>query len=248
LFAEKTGVARRDNQIEIALLESCVRDSLNKTTARVMAVLDPVKVVITNYPEGETEELEAINNPEDDSMGSRQLPFSREIYIESNDFMEDPPRKYFRLKPEGYVRLKNAYIIQCDEVVKNEDGSIKELRCTYFPESRSGSDTSGIKVKGTIHWVSAVHALKPEIRLYDRLFAVENPLADEDKDFMEHLNPESLVITTAYVEPSLKGLEPGTRVQFMRNGYYCVDIDSTSEQLIFNKTVGLRDSWAKKNK
>ncbi len=248
LFAEKTGVARRDNQIEIALLESCVRDSLNKTTPRVMAVLDPIKVVITNYPEGQTEEMEAVNNPEDESMGSRMLPFSNELYIESGDFMEDPPRKYFRLKPEGVVRLKNAYIIQCNEVVKNEDGSIKELRCTYFSDSRSGSDTSGIKVKGTIHWVSAKHALEAEVRLYDRLFAVENPLADEEKDFLEYINPDSLKVITGYLEPSLRTAEPGAQVQFMRNGYYCVDPDSTADRLVINKTVGLRDSWAKKQK
>lgn len=249
LFCEKAGVAKRENTIEIELLDACTREELNKTTPRVMAVLDPLKVVITNYPEGQTERLEATNNPGDESMGTRLMPFGREIWIERTDFMEDPPKKYFRLAPDKTVRLKNAYIIHCHDVVKDENGKVTELHCKYYPESKSGSDTSGIKVKGTIHWVSVEHAEKATINLYDRLFTVESPTADADKDFLEFVNPDSLeVLENVYVEPSLKSANPGDRFQFLRKGYFCLDQNSTDDQLIFNKTVGLRDSWAKMQK
>ncbi|MEO1516404.1 MAG: glutamine--tRNA ligase/YqeY domain fusion protein [Bacteroidota bacterium] len=250
LFCDKAGVARRDNLIEIALLESCVRDELNKTTARVMAVLNPLKVVLTNYDEDKVEMMDTVNNPEDESMGTRQMPFARELYIERDDFMEDPPKKYFRLAPGKNVRLKNGYIIHCDEVIKNEAGDIQELRCTYHPDSRSGSDTSGIKVKGTIHWVSAKHALEAEVRLYDRLFTVDMPTADPDgRDFLEFFNENSLeVLPKVYVEPSLATAQPGTRFQFLRKGYFVMDEESRATKLIFNRTVSLRDGWAKKMK
>lgn len=245
LFAEKIGVAKRDNLIDVSLLEFCVREDLNKIATRVMAVLDPLKVVITNYPEGQTEELQAENNPEDLESGHRLMPFSRELYIEREDFMENPPKKYFRLFPGGMVRLKHAYIIRCDEVVKDASGEITELRCTYIPESKSGSDTSGIQVKGTLHWVSVPHALTAEIRLYDRLFTVEDVAADE-RDFKGLINPESLaIITKAYVEPSLKNGKVEDRFQFIRKGYYCLDTDSTPEKLVFNRTVTLKDTWTK---
>ncbi len=245
LFAEKIGVAKRDNLIDVSLLEFCVREDLNKMAIRVMGVLEPLKVVITNYPEGQTENLEAENNPEDPTAGHRTLPFSRELYIEQEDFMEVPPKKYFRLFPGGMVRLKHAYIIQCDQVVKNADGSVKELHCSYLPESKSGADTSGIQVKGTLHWVSAAEAVPTEIRLYDRLFQVEN-VASDDRDFKELLNPDSLqVIHTAYVEPFLKGAKLEDRFQFIRKGYFCLDSDSTPEKLVFNRTVTLKDAWAK---
>ena len=250
-FARGVGIARRENIIDVSLLEFHVRDHLNKVTPRVMGVLDPVKVTITNYPEGKTEEMTAINNPSDESMGSRIVPFSREIYIERTDFMEDPPRKYFRLSPGKMVRLKNAYIIQCDEVVKDENGEVTELKCSYFENSRSGSDTSGLKVKGTIHWVSIPHAVAVEVRLYDRLFNDPAPMGhkDEGKEYLDFINPDSLkVLPTVYVEPHLASAKVGDKVQFMRKGYFCVDPDSTAEKLVFNKTVGLRDSWAKKQK
>ena len=245
-FCDKAGVAKRDNVIEIDLLEACVREELNKSTARVMAVLNPLKVVITNYPEGQTEELETINNPEDESMGSRKMPFSRELYIEREDFMEDPPRKFFRLGPGRYSRLKSAYIIRCDDFVKNEAGEITELHCTYFPDSKSGSDTSGIKAKGVLHWVSASHAADAEVRLYDRLFTDSDPSGHEGKDFMEFFNKESLVVNThAKVEPSLKNVKPGTQLQFMRRGYFAVDQESSSDHLVFNRTVTLKSAWKK---
>ncbi len=244
-FADKIGVAKRDNLIDVSLLEFCVREDLNKLATRVMAVLDPLKVVITNYPEGQTEELQAENNPEDAESGHRALPFSREIYIEKEDFMENPPKKYFRLFPGGMVRLKHAYIIKCEEVVKDADGEITELRCTYIPESKSGSDTSGINVKGTLHWVSASHALEAEVRLYDRLFTVEDLAADE-RDFKELINPDSLqIISKAFVEPSLKEAVPGSPLQFIRKGYFTPDAASTAEKLVFNRTVTLKDTWAK---
>lgn len=246
LFAEKVGIARRENVIEVALLESCVKEDLNKTTARVMAVLDPLKVTITNYPEGQTEEMEAINNPGDESAGSRIVPFSPELYIERKDFMENAPRKFFRLSVGKMVRLKNAYIIQCDEAIKDENGEVIELKCSYIPESRSGSDTSGLKVKGTIHWVSIQHAVEAEVRLYDRLFTDESPNSHKDKDFTEFINPDSLKVITGYVEPHLKTAKAGDTVQFMRIGYFAVDKDTTDEKLVFNRTVPLRDSWKKK--
>jgi glutaminyl-tRNA synthetase len=246
LFAEKVGIARRENVIEVELLESCVREDLNKTTARVMAVLNPLKVTITNYPEGKTEEMEAINNPGDEDAGSRIVPFSREIYIERTDFMENAPRKFFRLSIGKMVRLKNAYIIQCDEVIKDENGEVIELKCSYVENSRSGEDTSGLKVKGTIHWVSIPHAIEAEVRLYDRLFTDESPDGHKDKDFSAFINPNSLEVITGFVEPHLKTVNAGESVQFMRIGYFAVDKDTTDDKLVFNRTVTLRDSWKKK--
>ncbi len=244
-FAERIGIAKRDNLIDVSLLEFCIREDLNKTATRVMAVLDPVKIVLANYPESQTEELEAENNPEDETAGHRMLPFSRELYIEREDFTENPPKKYFRLFPGGLVRLKSAYIIRCDEVVKDASGDISELRCTYFPESKSGSDTSGIAVKGTLHWVSVPHALPAEVRLYDRLLTVEDPAAEE-RDFKELLNPDSLqVIGKAFVEPSLQTGKPGDSYQFIRKGYFCLDTDSTPEKPVFNRTVTLKSAWTK---
>ncbi|WP_077919632.1 glutamine--tRNA ligase/YqeY domain fusion protein [Spirosoma sp. 209] len=248
-FCDRIGVARRDNLIDVGLLEFCIREELNKTTSRVMAVLDekPLKLVITNYDEGREEIMRIENNPEDASSGERDVPFSREVYIERDDFMEVPPKKFFRLFPGGMVRLKGAYIIKCDEVVKDETGEITELRCSYIPESRSGSDTSGINVKGTIHWVSVPHAVEAEVRLYDRLFSVENPAADE-RDFQELLNPTSLEVVRAFVEPALVDASRSgslTNVQFMRKGYFILDADSTPERPVFNRTVTLKDAWAK---
>ncbi|MEM8898425.1 MAG: glutamine--tRNA ligase/YqeY domain fusion protein [Bacteroidota bacterium] len=249
-FARRVGVARRDNVIDVSLLEFSVREDLNKTASRVMAVLNPLKIVLTNYPEGQVEHMEVVNNPEDPEGGSRTMPFSRELYIERDDFMEEPPnKKYFRLAPGKMVRLKAGYIIQCDEVHKNEGGEIESLSCSYVPESRSGSDTSGLKVKGTLHWVSAPHAKEVEVRLYDRLFLDEDPDGHADKDFKEFINPNSLeVLSSVFVEPSLASAKAGDRFQFMRKGYFAVDPDSTDEKLIFNRTVTLRDNWAKKGK
>lgn len=248
-FAETIGIAKRENMIDVSLLEFCIREDLNKTAPRVMAVLDPVKLVITNYPEGEEEWLEAENNPEDESAGSRQVPFSRELYIEQEDFKEEANRKFFRLTLGKEVRLKNAYIIKGEKVVKNDAGEITEIHCTYDPKSRSGSGTeeSMRKVKGTLHWVSAKHAIEAEVRLYDRLFSVESPDADKEKDFLDFLNPESLKTITAYLEPRLQDVEPGDKFQFQRLGYFNVDKESTKEQLVFNRTVTLRDSWGGKN-
>lgn len=244
-FCDKIGVAKRENLIDIGLLEFCVREHLNKISLRRMVVLDPIKVVITNYPEGKEEILTSENNPEDETAGSRSIPFSRELYIEADDFMEVPPKKYFRLAPGQMVRLKSAYIIKCEEVIKNAEGKVTELRCTYVPESKSGSDTSGIHVKGVIHWVSVAHALPIEVRLYDRLFVTEDMNRIED-DFKNHLNPESLkVLTNVYAEPALKEAKEGERFQFMRTGYFCKDKDSTSTKLVFNRTVTLKDMWAK---
>ncbi|MCL4117773.1 UNVERIFIED_CONTAM: hypothetical protein GTU68_045106 [Idotea baltica] len=248
-FCEKAGISKRERIVDIAMLEFCVREDLNAITNRMMAVLDPIKVTIANYPEGKTEIMTAVNNPNDEASGTREIPFSKVIYIERNDFMEDAPKKYFRLKPEGLVRLKNAYIIQCDEVLKDADGNVTELVCSYNADSKSGEDTSGLKVKGTIHWVSAEHAKQAEVRVYDRLFSDPNPLGHEDKDFVEFINPDSLsIIENALIEPALAKAKVGDKVQFMRKGYYCVDKDSTPEKLVFNLTVGLRDSWAKMQK
>lgn len=246
-FADTIGIAKRENLIDVSLLEFHVREHLNKIAPRVMGVLDPIKVVITNYPEGKEEWLEAENNPEDSSGGSRQVPFSREIYIERDDFKEEANRKFFRLKLGGEVRLKNAYIIKATSCTKNTDGFITEIQCTYDPQSKSGSGTeeSLRKVKGTLHWVSIKHALEAEIRIYDRLFLNESPDTHKEKDFMEFINPDSLNVIKGYLEPSLKNAEIQDRVQFQRLGYYCVDQDSTPEKLVFNKTVGLRDTWAK---
>ena len=237
-FIDKVGVAKRDNIIDVSLLEFCIREDLNKTAQRVMAVLDPIKVVITNYPEGKEEWLEAENNQEDESAGFRKVPFSRELYIEKDDFMEEADSKYFRLALGKEVRLKNAYIITAQSVVKDTNGNISQINCTY-------SEDTSKKVKGTLHWVSVKHAIKAEVREYDRLFMDETPDGHEDKDFMEFLNPDSLKIVEAYVEPSLKNASKGDRFQFQRIGYFNVDDDSTLEHLVFNKTVGLRDSWAK---
>lgn len=245
-FCNRVGIAKRENLIELDLLEFCIREELNKTTPRVMAVLDPIKVLITNYPQGQVEDMEIENNPENHDAGTRTMPFSSELYIEQDDFMENPPKGYFRLSPGGMVRLKAAYIIKCEEIIKNSDENIIELRCTYIPESHSGSDISGLKVKGTIHWVSATHALETEVRMYDKLFTDAEPTNHEDKDYLEFFNPDSLkVIEKAYVEPSLKDAKAGTQVQFMRKGYFTVDQDSTPEKLVFNLTVDLKSSYKK---
>lgn len=245
-FAEIIGITKVDGVIDVGLLEHSVRDDLNKKAPRVMAVLDPLKLIITNYPEDKTEELEIINNPEDEAMGSRKLPFSREIYIEKDDFMEDPPQKYFRLAPGREVRLKAAYIIRCDEIVKNDQGEIVEVRCSYDPETRSGAPQSNRKVKGTLHWVSAKHALPAEIRLYDRLFMDPDPDGHKDKDFKEFINPDSLTsLKGCFVEPSLKDAKPLDHFQFQRIGYFNLDPDSDGLNLVFNQTVALRDSWTK---
>lgn len=249
-FCNRAGVAKRDNLIDIGLLEFCVREVLNREAPRYMAVLNPLKVIITNYPEGEVEYLEATNNPEDESQGTRQMPFSREIYIERDDFMEDPPKKYFRMGPGRNVRLKNAYILHCEDYQKNpETGEIEEVYCTYYPDSRSGQDTSGIKAKGTLHFVSIAHAHTATVRLYDRLFVDAEPTAHEDKEYLEFVNPESLqTIEPAFIEPALAAVKPGDRVQFMRKGYFCADETHTSEKPVFNRTVTLKDSWAKQQK
>ncbi len=249
-FADRIGVAKRDNVIDLGLLEFSLREDLNKRAQRVMAVLHPLKITITNYPENVTEELDAVNNPEDPSMGKRKVPFSRELYIERADFMEDPPKKFFRLKPGGEVRLRYAYIIKCEEVVKDENGNIVELLCTYDPETKSGTGKSNKKVKGTIHWVSAHHAFEAEVRLYDRLFSVEDPAGDKEKDFKEFINPNSLeILENCKMEPFLKNAKVGDRFQFERLGYFCVDSKyTTEEKLVFNRTATLRDTWAKISK
>jgi len=247
-FAEKVGIAKRDNMIELSLLEFCIREDLNKRAARVMGVLNPLKVVITNFPEGEVDMLEAINNPEDETMGTRQIPFTREIYIERDDFMENPPKKYFRLAPGAEVRLRYAYLITCNEVVKDASGEIVELHCTIDPASRGGQSPDGRKVKGTIHWVSEQHAVPVEVRLYDRLFSVPNPdNVPEGVDYKDNLNPDSLKTVAALVEPCLKDAKPETGYQFERLGYFCLDPDTTADRLVFNRTVTLKDSWAKQN-
>ena len=244
-FAEIVGVARRDAMTDLALLEFAIREDLNKKAQRVMAVLDPLKVVITNY-NGE-EELEAVNNPEDAEMGHRKVPFSKELYIEKSDFMENPPKGFHRLIPGGEVRLRYAYIIKCDEVIKNESGDVIQLNCSYDPDTKSGTGTSTKKVKGTIHWVSAKNAIDCEVRLYDRLLTVEDPASEKDKNYKDLINPKSLeIISNAKLEPFVKSSKPGDRFQFERQGYFCVDIKhSTQEKLVFNRTVTLKDTWAK---
>lgn len=248
-FCEKIGIAKRDNLIDVGVLDFCVREDLNKSAARVMAVLDPLKVVITNYPEGQTEILSIENNPEDIESGKREVPFSRELYIEREDFMEVPAKKFFRLGPGLMVRLKGAYIIKCEDFVKDAAGNVTEIHCSYVPESRSGEDTSGLNVKGVIHWVSIEHAITAEVRNYDRLLIIEDSSQVGDQ-FKKFLNPESLtILPQVFVEPSLKEAEIGKSVQFMRKGYYCLDPDTTADKLIFNRTVSLKDTWAKeKNK
>ena len=245
-FADKIGVAKRDNTIDVSLLEHSIREDLNKKAPRVMAVINPLRVVITNYPENKTEEVELVNNPEDENAGTRKVPFSRVLYIEQDDFMEIPPPKYFRLSPGNEVRLKGAYIIRCEKVVKDPStGQITEIQCTYDPETRSGGEQSSRKVKSTIHWLSAPHALPAEIRLYDRLFVDEDPSNHKDRDYKEFLNPDSLSIIRGYAEPSLQNARTLDKFQFIRLGYFCVDPDSTPGQLVFNRTVTLKDTWAK---
>ncbi len=248
-FAEKVGIAKRDNVIDVALLEYSIREDLNKKAQRIMAVLEPLKVVITNYPEGQSEELEAINNPEDENMGTRNVPFSRELFIEKEDFMENAPKKFFRLTQGAEVRLRYAYFITCNEVIKDENGEVIQLNCTYDPLSKGGKSPDGRKVMGTIHWVSANHAIDAEVELYDRLFIDEAPDGHKETDFKEFLNPDSLqVLKGCKIEPFAKSAKPLDKFQFERKGYFCVDTDSTSENLIFNRTVGLKDSWTKQNK
>ena len=246
-FAATIGVAKKDNRVSIDLLDHCLREDLNKRAPRIMGVLHPLKVVIENYPEDKTEELEAVNNPEDPAMGTRMLPFSREIFIEREDFMEDPPRKFFRLAPDREVRLKHAYFIKCKSVVKDDNGEITELRCTYDPETKGGDAPDGRKVKGTLHWVSARHASDATVRLYGRLFMKENPdNVEEGRTFLDYINPDALEeLKGCKVEPSLKESSPGKHFQFLRHGYFCEDIDSMADALIFNRTVPLRDTWAK---
>jgi len=248
-FCDRIGVAKADSMVDMALLEYCIREDLNKITPRVMGVLRPLKVIIDNYPENEVEELDAINNPEDASMGTRKVPFSRELYIEQDDFMEDPPRKFFRLAPGREVRLRYAYFITCVDVVKDpKTGKIIELHCTYDPETRGGDAPDGRKVKGTLHWVSAAHAASAEVRLYEHFFVKENPNeVEEGKDFTDYINPNSLeILSNCMLEPSLSEAIPGSRYQFERLGYFCVDLkDSKNGSLVFNRTVTLRDTWAK---
>jgi glutaminyl-tRNA synthetase len=248
-FAERVGVARRENVIDVGLLEYCIREDLNKNATRRMVVLNPVKLIIDNFEAGKVEMLHGENNPEaEGGGGSREIPFSRELWIEADDFMENPPKKFFRLGPGLMVRLKHAYIIKCESFVKDENGNVTEIHATYIPESRSGSDTSGINVKGTMHFVSASHAVPVQVNLYDRLFKVENPQAEEG-DFKDYLNPDSLkVVENAMAEPDLAKATPADKYQFIRLGYFCLDKDSTADKLIFNRTVTLKDSWAKEEK
>lgn len=245
-FVDKVGMAKRDNLIDMNLLEFCVREELNKTTKRVMVVLDPLKLIIRNYPSGKTEKMIAVNSPEDESLGTREVPFTKEIYIERGDFMENPTKKYFRLGPGRNVRLKNGYIIQCDDFQKNNEDEFEVIYASYYANSRSGSDESGIKTKGVLHWVSAEHAVPVEVRLYDRLFTDPTPDGHEGKEYTDFINKDSLTVNTkALAEPSLMEAKEGETFQFMRNGYFCVDKDSTDDKKVFNRTVTLRDTWAK---
>jgi glutaminyl-tRNA synthetase len=247
-FADEIGVAKRENVVDVGLLEFFVREDLNKRAPRGMAVLRPLKVVLENYPDAQSEQMDVINNPEDPAAGTRKVPFSRELFIERDDFLEDPPKNFFRLAPGREVRLRNAYLITCQSVVKNAEGDVVELRCTYDPATRGGDAPDGRKVKATLHWVSAAHAAQAEVRLYDRLFTVENP-GTGDTDFLAQMNHASLeVVTDARIEPSLSSATPGTRYQFERLGYFCVDVESKAGSPVFNRTVGLRDSWAKASK
>lgn len=245
-FCDTIGIAKRENVVDFSLLEFCLREDLNNTALRAMAVLDPVKLVITNYADDATEELSSENGP-DEAYGHRSIPFSKELWIEREDFMEEPAKKWFRLAPGAIVRLKSAYIVRCDHFIKDEDGVIIEIQCTYFPESKSGQDTSGLHTKGVIHWVSAKHAAVAEVRLYDRLFKVENP-SSEEGDFKDYINPDSLTVINAFIEPSLKEATPDKRYQFLRKGYFCLDKDATEDKLVFNRTVTLKDAWAKEVK
>ena len=245
-FWKEVGIAKRENNVEVSLLEFCIRDQLNKSARRVMGVINPLKLTIINYPEGESEELDAVNNPEDESAGVRKVPFGRELWIEAEDFMEEPPKKFFRLAPGREVRLRYAYFVTCEEVVKDVNGNVIELRCSYDPATKGGDAPDGRKVKATLHWVSAAHAVQTEVRLYDRLFRVENPTdVAEGEDWLDNLNPDSLqVLPTCYIEPEAARLGTGTTCQFERLGYFCVDPDSTDETPVFNRTVTLRDVWA----
>jgi glutaminyl-tRNA synthetase len=246
-FCEEIGVTKFNGLTEIVVLENAVRADLNKRVNRFMAVINPIKVIIDNYPEDLVEELDAVNNPEDPSAGTRLVPFSKELYIERDDFMEVAQKKYFRLAPGAFVRLKGAYIVKCDGCLKDEQGNITVVLCTYLPESRSGNDTSGLNVKGTIHWVSARHAATAKINMYDRLFKVEDP-SSEEGNFKDYINPESLkVLPSVYVEPFLLQAKPGTVFQFLRKGYFCADIDSLPGAPIFNRTVTLKDNWVKES-
>jgi len=248
-FADRIGVAKRDNTIDVGLLEFSVREDLNAIAPRVMAVLDPVKLIISNYPEGETEQIELINNPEQPEAGSRNIPFSRELYIERDDFMIDPPKKFFRLAPDKEVRLKGAYVVRCESYELDEAGEVKTIYCSYDTETRSGTGTKNPKVKGTLHWVEANTAVDAEVRLYDRLFNDEDPAGHKEQDALEFLNPDSLQIKThCKLEPMLADVQPEDKFQFQRIGYFCVDKDSKAGQLVFNRTVSLRDAWAKLNK
>ena len=248
-FCSRIGMARADSTVEYSMLEFCVREHLNAHAARVMAVLDPVKVVIENYPEGQVEEFDMPYHPEDESYGSRKVPFARELYIERDDFRMEPPKKYHRLAPGAEVRLRYAYFITCREAILDEAGNVIELRCVYDPESRGGQSPDGRKVKGTIHWVSARHAIPAEVRLYDQLFAAENPnAAPEGQTFLDHINPQSLAVVEGLLEPALAGLPVGDKVQFERLGYFCKDRDSTDARPVFNRTATLRDTWAKQEK
>ena len=246
-FCARIGVSKTNGTIEFALLEHFVREDLNRRAARVMAVLRPLRVVIDNYPEGQVEEMEAVNNPEDPGMGTRKVPFSKVLYIEQDDFREDPPKQYYRLSPGREVRLRYGYFVKCTGVVKDASGRVVEVHCTYDPATRGGNAPDGRKVKSTIHWVSAAHAVDAEARLYENLFLRENPNdASEGKEFTDYLNPNSLeVVAGCKVEPALAGAAPGSRFQFERLGYFCVDRDSTGGKLVFNRTVALRDTWAK---
>ncbi|NDV22797.1 glutamine--tRNA ligase/YqeY domain fusion protein [Desulfovibrio sp. JC022] len=245
-FCERIGVAKAANMVDFALLEFSVREDLNAHSNRVMGVVNPIKLVIDNYPEGQVEEFEVQNNPEDESAGTRKVPFSKTLYIERDDFMEDAPKKFFRLSVGREVRLRAAYYVTCTEVIKDENGEVIELRCTYDPATRGGWSDDGRKVKGTIHWVSEEHAVEAEVRLYNHLFTKENPMKNKDgSDFKDHINPDSLEVRTAYVERSLENVEPGFRCQFERIGYFCADPDSTSEKPVFNRTATLRDTWKK---
>jgi glutaminyl-tRNA synthetase len=245
-FCRRAGVAKIENTIDVAVLEDCIRDDLNQRAPRVMGVLRPVKLVVTNYPEGQVEELDLVNNPEDPSAGTRKVPFSRELYIERDDFREDPPPKYYRLAPGREVRLRNAYFVKCTGIVKDTDGEVTEIHCTYDPDTRGGDAPDGRKVKATLHWVSVPSAVQAEARLYDHLFVKPNPDdVDEGKDYISNLNPNSLEVVACYVEPSVAGAQVGTRYQFERLGYFCVDRDSTPKRLCFNRTATLRDTWAK---
>ena len=247
-FCDTIGIAKRENIVDISMLEFCVREHLNKTANRVMAVLDPVKLLVTNYPAGQEDIFELDNNPEDATAGTRKVPFSSELWIEREDFMEEPAKKFFRLAPGLMVWLKGAYIVKCEGFKKDDAGNVTEVHCSYLPESKSGNDTSGLTVKGTIHWVSAAHAKTAEVRMYDRLFRVEDP-SSEDGDFKDYINPDSMhILPAAYIEPALAAAQPGDRVQFMRKGYFCVDTESAPGKLIFNRTATLKDAWAKEQK